>query len=312
MGTAYKSFLNSDIKVSPLNVSKGYTFSYDDFTLDNVGIDLFQGVSGSYLTDKTTTGLNSTQSKVLIYNSIKELYYSNFISKSTGDDVAVPFIFPGQNSEGDVLVGSSNSSGRYFNYLTSDLTQSRFFPTGANAQVGVISIPSKLFGDYIVPSTFSYVFTSGSTFNLNDDGEGNILSGSDVVGNIIYQHGIAIITDPLLASGSISTTDVTCSFSSSLTIYETQYKCTIRENEFNYSLNPTLVSSSNFISGSWYNFSYPTGSVYDFVTSSYFNPYITTIGLYNENKELLAVAKLAQPIQTSNITDVNIMINIDF
>ena len=77
------------------------------------------------------------------------------------------------------------------------------------------------------------------------------------------------------------------------------------------SLNPSTVSSSANISGSWYNFPYPTGSVYDYVTSSYFSPYITTIGLYDEYQNLLAVGKLAQPLQTSNTTDTTILINLD-
>jgi hypothetical protein len=42
-----------------------------------------------------------------------------------------------------------------------------------------------------------------------------------------------------------------------------------------------------------------------------FLPFITTIGLYDENQELLAVAKLAQPLQTSNTTDTTILINLD-
>jgi hypothetical protein len=51
--------------------------------------------------------------------------------------------------------------------------------------------------------------------------------------------------------------------------------------------------------------------VYDFVTSSFFSPYITTVGLYNEAQELLAVAKLSQPLPTSRTTDMSILINLD-
>jgi len=47
------------------------------------------------------------------------------------------------------------------------------------------------------------------------------------------------------------------------------------------------------------------------VTGSDFSPYVTTIGLYNENQELLAVAKLAQPLPTSQTTDTTILINLD-
>ena len=53
------------------------------------------------------------------------------------------------------------------------------------------------------------------------------------------------------------------------------------------------------------------GSPLGFVTSSFFNPYITTVGLYNEEFELLAVGKLAQPLQSSPTTDTTILVNID-
>ena len=79
--------------------------------------------------------------------------------------------------------------------------------------------------------------------------------GSAIVGNIFYPHGMITITNQGLASGSIVSSNVTCSFSSSYTIYETQYKCTFRENEFNYTLNPTLQYDTS-------------GSVYSYTTSS--------------------------------------------
>ena len=94
------------------------------------------------------------------------------------------------------------------------------------------------------------------------------------------------------------------SFSSSYKLYETQYKATILENEFNYTLNPSTISGS-FNTGS------TAGSVYGYVTESYFSPYITTIGLYDEQQNLLAIGKLAQPLPTSPTTDTTILINID-
>ena len=107
------------------------------------------------------------------------------------------------------------------------------------------------------------------------------------------------------------------SFSSSYKLFETQYQITLPEDEFNYSTNPTIVSGStlnqNIISGSNIDQS-PTasyGTLLDFATGSYFEPYITTVGLYDNNYQLLAVGKLAKPLQTSATTDTTILINID-
>jgi len=96
----------------------------------------------------------------------------------------------------------------------------------------------------------------------------------------------------------ITGSNVTCSFSSSYTLFETQYKCTIGADEFNYSMNPSLISGSE-------------GQIYNFATGSYFAPYVTTVGLYDESYNLLAVAKLAKPLPTSRTTDTTILINFD-
>ena len=95
-------------------------------------------------------------------------------------------------------------------------------------------------------------------------------------------------------------TDITASFSSSFTIYETQYKATISEDDFNYSQNPTIISGSS-----------NSGIYYNFATSSFFSPYVTTVGLYNENNELLVVGKLGQPIRTSDETDTTLVVRWD-
>ena len=301
--SAWKQFLASDIIVTPFTVNKNFDFPYSQWATGSddqlVGIDTFVGRNVNWFIDQTTTGTLSTQYQALIYSSIKQLYYSNYISSSTGDNVSQPVLFPGSNASGDVLIGAVQSP-LYDNYLQSTLTPTRNWPTASNAYIGVISTPSKLYGDYIVPNSFKYKVAGNL---IQDDGQGNILSGSTNIGNIIYTQGLTVLTYQGNIFGDtvenfVTRTNVTCSFSSSMTIYETQYKCTLRESEFNFSLNPSLLSGSD-------------GSVYGYVTSSYFNPYVTTVGLYDEAQNLLAVGKLAQPLPTSATTDTTILVNID-
>ena len=300
--SAWKQFLASDIIVTPFTVNKSFTFPYSQWATGSddqiVGIDRFLGTNVNWFEDQSTTGTLTTQYQALIYNSAKQLYYSNFLSSSTGDNVAQPVLVPGAgpSGSGDVFIGQAQSP-LYDNFLQSTLTASRYWPTGSGEQIAVISIPSKLFGEYIQPNSFNYTFVSGSTHIILDDGEGNLLSGSINVGNIIYPQGIAIITNQALASGSIETTNVTCSFTSSMTIFETQYKATIRESEFNATLNPSARDSD--------------GTLNSNVTGSYFSPYVTTVGLYDELQNLLAVGKLAQPLPTSDTTDTTILVNLD-
>ena len=48
-----------------------------------------------------------------------------------------------------------------------------------------------------------------------------------------------------------------------------------------------------------------------FASSSTFAPYITTIGLYDNSGQLLAIGKLAQPIKKRSDVDMNFLIRID-
>ena len=110
-----------------------------------------------------------------------------------------------------------------------------------------------------------------------------------------------------------SEVNMTCSFSSSMTIYETQYKCTIQPSEFNATLNPSAqASGSTFEWTGSYFYEPGNGQLLDSLTGSYFAPYVTTVGLYDEAQNLIAVGKLSQPLPTSQTTDTTILVNLDF
>ena len=334
---AYKQFLASDIVITPLELNKSFNFEgAAALTSSIVGIDRYLGLNSSSLfnplTDPTT-GQITTQYQRLVYSSIEQLYYSNYLNStaSYGSPLNTSSLVPGANTAGDILVGTTSSAGRYYNYPQTDLTFVHYFPTSSNSVIGVMSIPVGLFGNYIQPNSFKWIAPSGSIY---DDGQGNLIfsSSQQICGNIFYNHGLAIITsdsqpqgdtygtavygsslyglsDSLVVNNFVTSSNVTCSFSSSLTIYENQYKCTIRENEYNYTNNPTSLASANFNTSSIF---YPqNGTVKGFFTASYFDPYITTVGLYDNNQNLLAIGKLAQPLPTSATTDITVLVNID-
>ena len=81
-------------------------------------------------------------------------------------------------------------------------------------------------------------------------------------------------------------------------VYENEIRCIVKENEFNLSYNPSLSSDGS-------------GSLYEFATSESFNPYATGIGLYNDNNELLAVAKFSKPLLMSPDTDMTFVVGFD-
>ena len=50
---------------------------------------------------------------------------------------------------------------------------------------------------------------------------------------------------------------------------------------------------------------------HDFITGSEFSPFVTTVGLYNKNSDLIAVGKFPRPIPISLQTDTTYVINFD-
>lgn len=86
---------------------------------------------------------------------------------------------------------------------------------------------------------------------------------------------------------------------SSEQVKSTYYFVRVKNGEYNYSNNPT------FVSGSLGALKYPT---------FYRDPqtYITTVGLYNDRRELLAVAKLSRPLLKSFTREALIKVKLDF
>ncbi len=297
---AFKTLNAQDIIVSPLHLNKGFRFEGNSaLVASDVNIGRYLGKNVEYLTDQTQTGpSDNKKAQALVYNQIKQLYYSNYLSGSGElSTVATASFNPDGTVTGRVY------SPAYDNYLDTTLEAKRYFPTASDSTIGVLSIPQYMYGDFIQPESFEFITPSGS---YTDDGEGRLVSGSTYIGNIIYEHGIVVLTGGERTrnywdeeiSTFVSNSNITCSFSSSYTIYETQYKCTIGESEFNYSQNPSVISGSN-------------GTPWGFATSASFAPYVTTVGLYNDQRDLIAVGKLAQPTPISKTTDTTILINVD-
>ena len=169
------------------------------------------------------------------------------------------------------------------------------------------------------------------------------MSGS-VVGNIFYDDGIIVITD----TGSYSnvglgegTNGFSLQFDSTQTIYEREYSCRISENEFQHTNNRSLkIGQSGSVSffGNKYNDDIYKNSIYDkypygltgFSTGSYknaqyeigteligeashsnFATYVTTIGLYNNSNELLAIGKTAKPIKNDKELALSFIVRFD-
>jgi len=175
------------------------------------------------------------------------------------------------------------------------------------------------------------------------------------VGNVFYADGLIVFTT--LAEQEEDVTDYDLEFRSTKTIHELEVLCQAGDCEFNYSQNPSAITTT--LSGS-YNFTeseiregsrlvrnartrpireittidrlnefygsvtssetgdYATGSWDDYYnytltdpTGSYLTTFVSTIGLYDDNNNMVAVAKLPKPIKKYPDMAVNFIVRMD-
>lgn len=195
----------------------------------------------------------------------------------------------------------------------------------------VVNIGQQLFGEKIKPGTFNLSAPS-LTASVVDDSLGRLYVSSSttsasLVGNLFYGSGIGIIARDLtltdseiIGTGGMffdSGSTLVAKFSSSVTFYEYQVFATINADEFNFSSNPSATGEGTFsgrgratltgggaISGSGVKIS-------DLMLSGSLSPYMTSIGLYNKDNQLVAVAKLPRAIQRSAKTQQSIVVRFD-
>jgi hypothetical protein len=146
---------------------------------------------------------------------------------------------------------------------------------------------------------FNHSLTTANISALSDRNEDTLgCIQTNYVGNIFEPQGLAVISSLDYAYEYILNSPFTASYKSTVTIYEMNVITRVNRGSMNISSNPTILKDDNV-------------QVKTFATASDFNPYITTIGLYNDRNELIAIAKLAQPIQKRDDIDINFLVRID-
>jgi hypothetical protein len=336
--SSFKKLNKADVTTVPYAANKSWVLPYTSTPNDGYAVYYVGKNEVFNITNSTTT---NSQYQSLIYSQINHLFHQSFTSSL--DTGSIMF-----NLNTYASASQQRPTASYFNYNTNPLLVKQF-PTGANETIGVLSINQDIFGSKILPNSFqisaSGVFIkddgNGNLYDISQAQDQYIdlnwvtlnytLTGSliepgiNFVGNIFYAHGLTIITNQSSSYQNLLTGITSISFQNEHIIYENEVNCIVRESDYNLSFNPTLlkyggqcivpISGSNSIVSGSSNLYTLTGSfdsvVKDFATGSFFQPYVTTIGLYNDEDELLMVAKLAKPIVLSSDTDMTFIVKYD-
>jgi hypothetical protein len=208
MSSAFKTLTTSDFSVVPYKAKK--SLEYPSCSAYDEGFRVYKASNTPFNISGSTT------QDALHYSSVKNLYYSYYLSASLQTGSA----FYNYNQ-------STAVSGSY----QSDI---RNFPTASNVNIKVLSVPQNVYGEAISPKTFKIIGDTAGYY-IVDDGNGNLIdlvnciddiygsyfptvaefeayypdtaiydsdllydciSAGKHVGNIIYPHGILVITNP--------------------------------------------------------------------------------------------------------------------
>lgn len=151
------------------------------------------------------------------------------------------------------------------------------------------------------------VALSPDVFLKHDDNTNKlgILASDDCHMNAV-QHTILQLMNDSSADGNtmnklsdaLRTRMIKVCFNNTTELNSTIYFCRVNHNDFNYSSNPTYLSNSKVV-------------VKNKSTDAPVS-YITTVGLYSSENELLAVAKLSEPLRKDPTNDITLRVRLDY
>jgi hypothetical protein len=288
--SSFKKLNRADVTTVPYAANKRWSFSYSLTPPNDSYVIFYEGKNTTFNSSQDYLTTNNIYASS-IYDQINHLFYQSF-SGSLLNTGSLLFNINTYESASQYRPSAS-----YFNYNTNPLMV-KDFPSGSNTIIEVYNINQNIYGSKILPTSFQ-ISSSVNNIVIKDDGNGNLYETqtNTFIGNIFYAHGIIVNTGQAY---SLLYENATISFQNEHIIYENEVKCTINESEFSLSYNPSLVTGS-----------YTSGSLRGFATSASFTPYVTTIGLYNDDNDLLMVAKLSKPIVISADTDMTFIVKYD-
>jgi hypothetical protein len=342
MSTIYKTFLNNDVVSTRTLLNEAIPVTgtivsgtYGDNNIKNYAHGMFQSVydypylssSANHIFD-ITVGLSPNSplsSSANQQNAKKVNVYNQMAQVLAGNDVNGNILEFDQ--DGDIIAGGTKLREVFFMNFSRLLIKDEIKKDSFRLVLGTGSFSTpfagtlRTVGDYGAQNEYRVNSPAGEYGILYTSSVGIDPSGTSGVGLLFYQAGIAVLTASLFAGSTMtgSTGNVAnlfqtssmqvaadslrrrinnISFNNTTELNSTIYFCRLNHNEFNYSSNPTYLSSSQIV----------------VKNTALDNPvaYITSVGLYSADNELLAVAKLSEPLKKDPTNEMILRVRLDF
>ena len=310
-----KEISKSDVVVRPIRVYKEWTLDENDI------LPIFAQSASLGSFDDENDPKSQGISKLSLYNSIKAQFYTNV-----------------ENASILTEVGRRKSYSSNYERVLED-------------EIAVFSIPQIYYGEGIKPQTVRLEDETLNRIYTDDGFSNLIDSASNVKGNIFYDRGLVIVTKDVtdgfvLNNFTLQYRSTKTIYENEIFISVLENEFNYSQNPSavyedggtrisaiinrpgNNKLNDMVTSSFYDAGIKWIrNSKYPIQSKLDSTkyasfddyefsssvdpTGSYLAPYITTIGLYDNEMNMVAVAKLPQPIKSMQDYPVNFIIRFD-
>jgi len=242
-------------------------------------------------------------SRLLSKDEIKKgSYVMSFYNDSVNKDIApAPANHQGVQTIGDYGAATEYRTcpaGDYGILYTSSLPAGTEYPAGSGVglvfyQAGIVVLTSSRKQDAAPGAGDPGVLWSGG-MSFGQQGTTNVdfWTGSYGLLNATKSGSIEKIT------AGLRNRLIDIDFNNTIELNSAIYFCRVNHNEYNYSSNPTYVSGSKIV---------VKNNVADLPVT-----YITSIGLYSPDNELLATAKLSEPIRKDPNTELTLRVRLDY
>ena len=247
---------------------------------------------------------------------LKECYFVNFSRILTKDEIKKGtfemslittdgFAHGGQDGERLIITDASGSDGYFVNSPAGEYGV--LFAT-ASADVDAVLSADQSFKVGLLFYQAGIAVLTGSIFSDSDDGgilntgKGTVTlsptDASDTGFNTITGSTIDVMAD------NLRNRLFNLQFNNTTELNSTIYFCRANNTEFNYSANPTYLSTS---SGGPSEIVVKDGTAGNDPIS-----YITSVGLYSPDNELLAVAKVSEPLKKDPSNELTLRVRLDY
>ena len=157
-------------------------------------------------------------------------------------------------------------------------------------QTGLVVLTSSIWTNTLLSQSAPLVHTVGATGGAGTTGDGS--------GHLVYLDERLTGSTIDGVSNSVRHSIYNISFDNTTKLYSTIYYCRANHRQFNYSTNPTYVSGGQIVN---------KVNAKDLPYA-----YITTVGLYSSDNELMAVGKFSEPIFKDPTTELVIKARLDY